>query len=77
MSANPVSNSEYVVNYKNFKEMRYVTNINHLYDIKNELGEGSYSKVKLANRRFTNTECALKIIPKDTLTDQTHQSIFI
>ena len=52
---------------KNFKNLKYIDNIDDLYHIKESIGKGSFGKVCRATRRGTNMDCAVKIILKNDL----------
>ena len=54
-------------NMKNFKNLKFIENINSLYNIGEILGKGSFGSVYKAVRLSTNTECAIKSIEKTSL----------
>ena len=54
-------------NMKNFKSLRYVTDINQIYAQGTALGEGAFGAVKRCTRLNTNQEHAMKIIKKSSL----------
>lgn len=51
-------------NMKNFKNLKYVENINDVYVIKNKLGQGSFGSVNRAVRVGGGIDVAIKIIDK-------------
>jgi len=54
-------------NMKNFKSLRYVTDISSLYSQGKTLGEGAFGAVKRCTRLNTKKEHAMKIIKKSSL----------
>jgi serine/threonine protein kinase len=52
---------------KNFKNLKYVDNINEVYIIKNKLGQGSFGSVNRAVRVGGGIDMAIKIIDKTSL----------
>ena len=54
-------------NIKNFKNLRYVDDISLLYEIKEELGKGSFGSVSKCIRKSTQTQFAIKSINKRSL----------
>lgn len=54
-------------NMKNFKNLKFVTDINALYVIGEELGKGSFGSVYRATRKGMNTQWAIKSIKKRSL----------
>ena len=57
----------YAPNMKNFKNLKYIDDINELYEFGDLLGKGSFGSVKRATRIGTNFEYAVKIIDKNSL----------
>ena len=57
----------YAPNMKNYKNLKYVNDINELYEFGELLGKGSFGSVKRATRIVTNVEYAVKIIDKNSL----------
>ena len=54
-------------NMKNFKNLRYVEDINKIYTQGKNLGEGAFGAVKRCTRLNTKKEHAMKIIKKSSL----------
>ena len=54
-------------NMKNFKNLKYVENINEVYKIKDKLGQGSFGSVNRAQRVGGGIEVAIKVIDKKSL----------
>lgn len=52
---------------KNFKNLKFVDNINDVYKMKNKLGQGSYGSVNRAVRVGGGCDIAIKIIDKNSL----------
>jgi len=54
-------------NMKNFKNLKYVDNIEDVYTFGSQLGKGSFGSVNKATRVGDTNEFAIKIIDKDSL----------
>ena len=54
-------------NMKNFKNLKYVQDIEAIYDIGDELGKGSFGTVNKCVRVGQKKQCAIKMILKDSL----------
>ena len=52
---------------KNFKNLKFIDDIEDLYEFGEILGKGSFGSVKRAIRKGTNFEFAVKVIDKDSL----------
>mmetsp|Transcript_34635 Transcript_34635/g.52970 ORF Transcript_34635/g.52970 Transcript_34635/m.52970 type:complete len:268 (+) Transcript_34635:26-829(+) len=57
----------FAVNMKNFKNLKYVDNIEDVYTFGAVLGKGSFGSVNRATRKGANFDCAIKVIDKDSL----------
>ena len=55
------------VNMKNFKNLRFIDNINSFYQFGDPLGQGSYGAVYKARRIGADWDVAMKVIKKDSL----------
>ena len=62
---------------KNFKNLKYIDNIEDLYNINESIGKGSFGKVCRAKRKGTNMDCAIKIILKNLDKKPTYVSLKI
>lgn len=56
-------------NYKNFKNIRYVSKINSLFEKKRKLGKGNFGDVWEVKNKKTGKIYAQKIVGKDSLKD--------
>ena len=54
-------------NMKNFKNLKFVENVLDFYSIGDQLGKGSFGSVNKCVRLGSNTECAIKVIEKESL----------
>ena len=52
---------------KNFKNLKYIDDINEVYHIGKQLGQGSFGSVNKCTRVGQSKECAIKMISKDSL----------
>jgi 3-phosphoinositide dependent protein kinase-1 len=52
---------------KNFKNLKFIDDINEIYEFGEILGKGSFGSVRRAIRKGTNFEFAVKVIDKDSL----------
>ena len=59
--------ANHVMNFKDFRGFKRVTNIKDRYKIGRVLGEGSFGQVRIALHRQANVKCAIKIVRKDKL----------
>jgi len=57
----------HVLNFKDFKGFKKITNIKDRYKIGRVLGEGSFGQVRIAMHRQAQIKCAVKIIKKDKI----------
>ncbi len=57
----------FAANMKNFKNLKYVENIEDFYTFGAVLGKGSFGSVNRATRKGANFDCAVKVIDKDSL----------
>ena len=52
---------------KNYKNLKFIDDINEIYEFGDILGKGSFGSVRSATRRGTNFVCAVKVIDKKSL----------
>jgi len=62
-----VRRQTFAPNMKNFKNLKYVENINEVYNIGKKLGQGSFGSVNRAQRVGGGIDVAIKMIDKKSL----------
>ena len=56
-----------ILNFKDFRGFKKITNIKDRYKIGRVLGEGSFGQVRIALHRQADVKCAIKIVRKDKI----------
>lgn len=56
-----------VPNFKNFKNIKYCTNIQNIYTQGEKLGEGNYGAVYKVTLNSTGHDYAMKVMPKESI----------
>ena len=59
-----IKNYQHVMNFKDFKGMKYLANISERYEIGEILGEGQFGKVKVVEHKQAKVTLAMKMISK-------------
>lgn len=66
-----------VPNFKNYKNMKYYSNIRMHYDIIRKIGEGAFGEVMLVKKKTTLKEYALKKIKKRAINSKQMQEMLL